>query len=108
AVREELARFIEEGITEAELKNAVAGMLTQREQARASDGSVASMLNSDNYLGRPMLRRAEFDARLKALTVADVNAAIRRFLKPDQLSVFAAGDFANAAKAPAAAPAAAN
>lgn len=96
AVREELARFVRDGITEAELKDAVSGMLTQREQARASDGTVSSMLNSDAYLGRPMQRRAAFDARLEALTVADVNAAIRAFLKPEQLSVFEAGDFANA------------
>jgi len=116
AVREELARFVKDGITETELEDAIGGMLTQREQARASDGSVASMLNSDNFLGRPMLRRAEFDAKLKALTVEQVNAAIRKFLKPEQLSVFAAGDWnshsavksdANAAKASAAAPASA-
>ena len=100
AVREELARFLKDGVTETELKDAVAGMLTQREQSRASDGAVAGMLNSDNYLGRPMLRRAQFDAKLKALTVEQVNAAIRKFLKPEQLSVFEAGDFAKAAKAP--------
>ena len=94
AVREELARFVRDGITEAELKDAVAGMLTQREQSRASDGAVAGMLNSDSFLGRPMLRRAEFDAKLKSLTVAQVNAAIRKFLKPAELSVFVAGDFA--------------
>jgi zinc protease len=98
AVREELARFVRDGITEAELKDTVSGLLTEREQARASDGTIAAMLNSDNFLGRPMLRRAEFDARLKSLTVQQVNAAIRKFLKPDQLSVFVAGDFANAAK----------
>ncbi len=106
AVREELARFVKDGVTEAELKDAVSGMLTQREQSRASDGAVAAMLNSDAFLGRPMLRRAEFDAKLKALTVAQVNAAIRKFLKPEQLSVFVAGDFV-AAKATPATPAAA-
>jgi zinc protease len=63
------------------------------------------MLNSDNYLGRPMLRRAEFDAKLRSLTVEQVNSAIRKFLKPEQLSVFVAGDFANAAKLSAATPA---
>ncbi len=96
AVREELARFVKDGITETELKDAVDGILTQREQARASDAGIAGMLNSDNYFGRPMLRRAEFDARLKTLTVAEVNAAIRKFLKPDALSVVMAGDFASA------------
>ena len=105
AIREELARFVKDGITDAELKDAVSGLLTNREQARASDGTIAGMLNSDNFLGRPMLRRAEFDAKLKSLTVEQVNAAIRKFLKPDQLSVFVAGDFANAAKTQATTPA---
>ena len=104
AVREELARFVKDGVTQAELQDAVSGILTQREQSRASDGAVAGMLNSDAFLGRPMLRRAEFDAKLKSLTVEQVNNAIRKFLKPEQLSVFVAGDFAAAAKAPAAAP----
>lgn len=98
AVRQELARFVKDGVTEAELKDAVSGMLTQRQQGRANDGTVAGMLNSDAFLGRVMLQRAEFDAKLQALTVDQVNAAIRRFLKPDQLSVFEAGDFANARK----------
>ena len=100
AVREELARLVRDGITAAELSDAVNGMLTQRQQARASDGNIASMLNSDQYLGRKMARRADFEARLKALTVDDVNAAIRRHFKPGELSVYVAGDFANAAKAP--------
>ena len=76
-----------------ELKDAVAGMLTERQQARADDGTVAGMLNSDAFLHRPMLRRAEFDAKLQALTVEQVNAAIRKFLKPAELSVFEAGDW---------------
>src|SRR5690606_26108371 len=45
AVREELARFVKDGITAAELKDAVSGMLTQRQQGRANDGTVAGMLN---------------------------------------------------------------
>ena len=42
---------------------------------------------------------AGIDVQLKALTVEQVNAAIRKYFKPDALSVYAAGDFA---KAPAA------
>ena len=105
AVREELERFVREGITRAELEDAVAELLTRREQARAGDGTLASMLNSDQYLGRPMMRRAEFEQKLRALDVVAVNAAIARHLKPADLSEAVAGDFANAdAKAAAASP----
>ena len=52
-----------------------------------------------------LLELQGLDAKLKSLTVGQVNAAIRKFLKPEQLSVFVAGDFANAAKAQATTPA---
>jgi zinc protease len=109
AVREELARFVQNGVTEAELKDTVHSLLVARQQARASDGNVAGMLNSDAFLGRTLQQRTDYETKLQSLTVAQVNAAIRKFLKPELLSVYTAGDFANAAKspAPAAVPAAA-
>jgi len=104
ALREELTRFVRDGITADELKSAVNDLLTRRQQSRASDGSVAGSLSRNLYMGRTMAWAADFDAKLKALTVDDVNAAIRKHIKPEAISVFAAGDFAKAAKgAPAAA-----
>jgi zinc protease len=105
ALREELARFVRDGITAEELKTAVNDMLSRRQQNRANDGSVAGTLSRYLYLGRTMAWAADFEAKIQALTVEDVNAAIRKYIKPDAISVFAAGDFAKAA-AKAAAPAA--
>ncbi len=97
AMREELKRFIEQGISETELKDAVNTLLTQRQQARASDGALTGALARNLRMGRTMAWSAHFDAALKALTVANVQAAIRKHLKPETLSVYAAGDFAKAA-----------
>ncbi len=94
AVREELARLVAEGISAAELDDAVSGLLNQRRQARAEDRSVAGMLRNQLYFGRTMDYTAGLDARYRALTVEDVNAAIRRHLQPEQLTVVVAGDFA--------------
>jgi zinc protease len=102
AVREELARLVRDGVTEAELRNAVAGLLTQRRQSRAADGSVAGTLSNNLYLGRTMDFQAQFDARLAALTAADVNAALKKHIDPSKLSVYLAGDFTKASAAPAA------
>ena len=99
-LREELARLVRDGVTEAEVRDAVNALLTQRQQGRASDGAVAGMLARNLYLGRTMAFTADLDARLQALTAADVNAAIRRHLKPETLSLYAAGDFAKGATAP--------
>jgi zinc protease len=99
AVREELARLVKDGITEEELRDAVAGILTERQQGRADDGSVAGMLADQLYFGRDMQFTAALDAQYRALALAQVNAAIRKYLKPDALSVYVAGDFAKAASA---------
>lgn len=98
-LREEVTKLVRDGITEAELKNAVGAMLTERQQARAKDEVVVDALARNLYLGRTMAWSAGIDVQLKALTVEQVNAAIRKYFKPDALSVYAAGDFA---KAPAA------
>jgi zinc protease len=102
ALREELSRFVRDGVTAEELRDAVSGLLTQRRQARASDGNVAGTLASNLYYGRSMQYHAELDARLAALTVDEVNAAIRRHVDPSKLSVYLAGDFAKAAQPQAA------
>lgn len=52
-------------------------------------------------MNRSMAWTEAFDAKLAALTVDDVNAAIRKHIKPETLSLFAAGDFAKAASKPA-------
>jgi zinc protease len=98
-LREEVAKLVRDGITAAELKDAVSAMLTQRQQARASDDTLAGALSRNLYLGRTMAWSADIDARLRALTVEQVNAAIRGRFKPETLSVYAAGDFARAAGA---------
>lgn len=100
-LREEMAKLVRDGITEAELSGAVGAMLTERQQARAKDEVVVDALARNLYLGRTMAWSAGIDAQLKALTVEQVNAAIRKYFKPDALSVYAAGDFAKVAGASA-------
>lgn len=100
AIREELARLVKDGITVEELRDAVSGTITERQQARAEDGSIAGMLADQLYYGRDMRFTAELDARYQALTLEQVNAAIRKHLKPEALTVYNAGDFAKAKSLP--------
>jgi zinc protease len=93
ALREELARLVADGITAQELRDAVAEKKVAREQSRAVDGAIAGLLTDHLYYGRDMAFEAQRDAAYQALTVEQVNAAIRRHLKPERLSVFVAGDF---------------
>ncbi|WP_460830766.1 M16 family metallopeptidase [Lysobacter humi (ex Lee et al. 2017)] len=97
AIREELARLVSGGVTADELRDAVSGLLTQRRQARASDATVAGMLARNLYLQRTLDFQKRVDAALAALTVDAVNAALRRKVRPERLSVYLAGDFDGAA-----------
>ena len=92
-MREEFARWIEGGVTEQELRDAVSARLVAREQSRAEDGNVASMLTGHLQFGRDMQFEIDRDAAYQALTVEQVNAAIRKHFRPESLSVFVAGDF---------------
>jgi zinc protease len=93
AVREEFARLVREGIAEQELRDAVTAVLTAREQSRAKDEAGADGLTDHLQFGRAMAFEAERDAAYRALTVEAVDAAMRRHFKPENLSVFVAGDF---------------
>ncbi|MGB3392912.1 MAG: pitrilysin family protein [Stenotrophomonas sp.] len=93
ALREELARLLADGVTEQEVRDAVSARLVAREQSRANDSAVAGVLADQLEYGRTMQFVIDRDAAYKALTVEQVNAAIGKHLKPDNLSVFVAGDF---------------
>ena len=78
-------------------------MVVNREQipkalAKTFQYKRESILRSNLYLDRTMQWTADNEAAIRALTVEQVNAAIKRHIKPDTLSVFVAGDFAGAAR----------
>jgi len=93
AFKEELARALRDGFTAQELAEGQRGLLNFRRLSRAQDGSIAGGWVRNLYLGRTFQRSAEVDEALAKLTVADVNAALRKYVKPDQLVWAFAGDF---------------
>ncbi len=102
AFREELTRAIRDGFTADELNKAREGYLQQRQLQRAQDGSLASLLANDLFLGRTLAYDTRFEQRLTALTPAELNAAMRRYIDPSKVVIVKAGDFAK--KAPPAQP----
>jgi len=93
AFREELARAVKDGFTAQEVADGVRGLLSLRRLSRAQDGAIASALGNNLFLGRTFERSAEVDRALEALTVAQVNAALRKYIRPDALVSGVAGDF---------------
>jgi zinc protease len=98
ALAEELARFVKDGITAEELADAKKALQQERSVARAQDAALAATLASQARIGRTMKFSAETDARIAALTLDQVNAALRKYVRPETISYVYAGDFAGAAK----------
>ncbi|WP_299682478.1 pitrilysin family protein [uncultured Dokdonia sp.] len=91
---EEIDRFIKDGITQEELENAVNGWVQAQNVSRAKDNELASVINNNLYYDRDMDFHKKIEANVKSLTVQDVNAAIKKYLKSfDQWTVVHAGDF---------------
>lgn len=92
--REELDRVLKDGFTAEEVEAAKKGVLQYNRQQRAQDGALASMLRGQLFNNRTMVFEEDLDKRIAALTAEQVNTAVRRYLMPDKISVFKAGDFA--------------
>jgi zinc protease len=93
AIREELDRALAGGFSDAELEAAKKGLLEARRVRRGQDSALAGRLSSYLYLGRTFAWDTALEARIAALTAAEVRDALRRHLDPQRLSVLKAGDF---------------
>ena len=93
AMREELARALKDGFSAQELAEGQRGLLNFRRLGRAQDETLAGALANNLYLDRTFAVSARVDAALGALTLAQVNAALRKYIAPDRLVIAFAGDF---------------
>jgi zinc protease len=100
AVREELARALKGGFTAAELAGAKSGLLQQRLQNRSDDQVLAAGWTSYLYRGKTFEWSRQFEQRLAAVTLVQLNAAFRKAIDPSKLSVVMAGDQQKATPGP--------
>jgi zinc protease len=93
---EEVARAVTGGFSDAELKGAREGLAQQRAQSRADDRALVHSLLVQAEEGRSMAYEADLDAKLQALTAAQVGSALKRHLDPTKLIIVKAGDLKRA------------
>lgn len=92
--KEELDRFLKDGITEDELKDAVNGWVQEENVSRAKDAELANLINNNIFYNRDMSFQKSLEEKIKKLTVNEVNQAIRKYLKPyKDWTVVNAGDY---------------
>ncbi len=100
AVREELARVLKDGFTAAELGGAKSGLMQQRIQTRADDGALAAGWTSYLFRDRTYEWSKQFEDKLLAVTLPQLNVAFRKAIDPAKMSVVLAGDQEKAKPAP--------
>ncbi len=99
AFREELERALATGFTAKEIADAKSGWLQGQEQSRAQDAELASRLIRNTEANRTMAYNADLEKKVAALTGEQILAALKKFLRPADVSVVKAGDFKKAAEA---------
>jgi zinc protease len=101
--REELTKLLADGVTQDELEQARSGWLREQQQAFANDNEVADRLVVHRRWNRSYTSYDEALARrIAALTVDDVNRALRTYLDPAKTFIVKAGDFEGAKRKAAA------
>jgi zinc protease len=94
ALTEELARAVRDGFTDREVADAKKAILQERALSRAQDSGLASDLTRQAYLGRTFAYAGEIDAKITGLSTAEINATLRKYVRPDAFVEVYAGDFA--------------
>lgn len=95
---EELQRLVKDGITAAELANAKKSIQAGSDTWRASDTGVAGGWLGHLERGRSFAWNGALDAKLQALTLEQVNTAIRKWIAPAAVNWSLAGELDKAAK----------
>lgn len=95
AMIEELEKVLADGFTEEEFQSARQGWLESRQLSRAQDGGLAGAISQNLYFGRTFEFDQATEDRVRALTLDEVNQAIRDRLDLTKLTIVKAGDFAN-------------
>ncbi len=95
ALREEVTRALQDGFSQKELDEGRNGLLNQRRLGRAQDPAVAGALLNNLYLQRRFALQQATDDAIAALSLDQVNAALRRHIDPAKWVVVWAGDFKN-------------
>jgi len=92
AMKEELARALKDGFTEEELAAAKKSWLKSEEVERGQDRSLAATIAANERWGRTMQWQESMEKKINAASLDQVNAAFRKYVAPDAISIVKAGD----------------
>jgi zinc protease len=91
-IRDEWSKIATQGVTEAELNSAKTYMTGAYPLRFDGNGTIASLLVGMQIMGLPTTYPATRNARVDAVTMADVQRVAARLLKPDDLFFVVVGE----------------
>jgi zinc protease len=92
AIREEVDKFLAEGVSASELEEAKKAVIASMKERRANDGGLASSLAGALYAERTFQYQTELEERIEKLQPADIQKAFRKLIDPKKLTIIQAGD----------------
>jgi zinc protease len=98
AFKEEIQKVITDGFTAEEVAAAKSGWTQGQSVTRAQDNSLANTLNNYQFINRDMKWVESYEKAVNAISVEQINAVMKKYIKPEMISYVKAGDFAKTAK----------
>ena len=93
ALKQEIAKAIDKGFTEDELKKSTDSWLQGRKITLGVDAQLASLLESYLYINRDLTWFTDQEKKVTALKLAEVNQALVKYIDPKKLVLVYGGDF---------------
>ena len=93
---DEMKKIATEGFQKEEFELAQKAWQQQEQLGRTQDRALAAMLNGNAEYGRKMAWQAELEKKVAALTLEQVNATVKKYVAPADLSIVKAADLKKA------------
>jgi len=90
---DELKKTLRDGFTQAEVDSAKKAYADSRKVARSQETALVGLIASHEQLARTLLYDEQQEAKIQGLTLAQINAAFRKYMDPAAVTIVKAGDF---------------
>ena len=96
AFKDEIRKATTEGFTAEEVNEAIKGWLQAQQVSRANDRELAGRINNYLFYDRTIAWDADLESKISKLTPEQINAAMKKYITPDKITIVKVGDFAKA------------
>lgn len=93
ALLEEINRAVKDGFTQEEFQNSLTAWNNSQKTALGNDNFLLNLVQSKLFFNKPLDKFDELGVKVNALTLEQVNAALKKYISADKLILVFAGTF---------------